>query len=419
MGIEAISFNRISNYYADRGVSPPAKKSENIANLEARNVAYHVSNGLNLNMTYMQADMIDLTPQDPLNVGTAESYKLKINQGEVKLSDVDISVAMNQAFAGDPDSPIKKMRVVFMPQNRMMVEGTLQKAFLKIPFQIQGKIDGAGDNFLNLVADKIKVWNISVKSAMDLLGLNLGTFIKLSDPSGKFFVSGNNIFFSPTKFCDAPTIIGNVNGAKTGAGTLAIVFGQSRNAGPRSATLPTPPPPRSPNNYLNLKGGNIEFEGTLLKDGDVSLLDKTPDTPLDFLNAKERVELVHKGEVTIQEKTLKEMVLGGGTGLNSPNMTVQPGKSVISGKFWIFPLKFSLVFGKTPDGQLTVTPKEGKLLGFIPLPSSLLRNQIQKTMPGSQTYGDSVILDLMQMNNIGLGPLKEVTNAPNGLVLKI
>ena len=418
MAIEAVSFNRISGYYATRGLTPPVKKQENIASLDARNVAYHVPNGLNLNMNYMQADMIDLTPHDPLDVGKAESYKLKINKGEVSLSDVDISVAMSQAFADDPDSPIKKMRILFMPQNRMIIEGTMQKSFLKIPFQIQGKIDGAGDNFLNLVTDKIKVWNIPVKSAMDLLGLKLGTFIKLSDPGGKFFISGNNVFFSPTKFTDAPAIIGNVNGARTDAGHLAIVFGESRDKGPRPATLPTPPPP-SPMNYLNLKGGNVEFEGTLIKDPDVTLLDKTPNTPLDFLNAKERIELVNKGEVTIPEKTLKDMVIGGDIGLNSPNMTVQPGKSVVTGKLWIFPLKFSLVFGKTPDGQLTVTPKDGKVLGFIPIPSSMLRSNIQKTMPGSQTYGDSVILDLMKMNNIGLGPLKEVVNAPNGLVLKI
>ena len=408
IGVIKLEIGSVNNNNYNNNIQP-SKPLENRTSMDAQNLDLHLPNGFNLNVPYMQADFIDLTPKDPMDITSIDSYKVKLDKGAVNFSDVDVSVMVNQSMKeSSPNSPVQDLRFVFKQDNKVSVEGKIKKSFLNIPLKVEGKIESAGDKYAIFTPEQIKIWNIPLKGVMDLFGIKVSTFASgLSDSQGRFFCSGNTFFLNPAKF--VPTAVSSkMSSISTfGGGRISVAFGDQ----------PTSVNPKG--NYVHINGGNLTFNGALMKNADVDLKDTTPNTPLDLMNEKERMPMINKGDVVVSKAMLTNMIVGGNTGLKDGKVSLDTGVPVVSGKMGILPIKFNLVFGKTEDGKLAVTPEKGKILGFIPIPSGILADKIQKSSEGSVVQDKSVVLDLMKSSNMGLAPLKEVQNTTEGVVLRM
>jgi hypothetical protein len=70
--------------------------------------------------------------------------------------------------------------------------------------------------------------------------------------------------------------------------------------------------------------------------------------------------------------------------------------------------------GATDDGRLQLTPSRTKVLGFIPVPGGLVRNQLNKALKG-EVVGKGIALG--NLGGIDLGHLQNVKHQNDYIVL--
>ena len=148
--------------------------------------------------------------------------------------------------------------------------------------------------------------------------------------------------------------------------------------------------------------------------------DKTPDTPLEMEKTGETILNLQKGFVGVSDPKFADIIqgkLGSGSSLKNATTQLNANAAELKGNMWgAIPLKLDLAFDKTDEGKLMFTPKNAKALGFIPLPDSLIRKQVQNMVDGGVPYGNGVALD--NLGDTHLGNLKQVQHQRGYLVLE-
>lgn len=419
MQVNAINFNIVSsNLGINRAKTRFYNKQDennNTADIKARNIVYKIDNDkLNINIPYMTAQIIDKTPKDPLNMSDPANFKFRMYDAELQIGDIGLSSYMREQLQNDPKGKLSDLRIVCVSGNRLRFEGKMKIGFLNVPFKLDGSIKAVPGNLLKFTPDKINIYGISVKKFMDTFGLEIGNIAKISDSGGRFFSLGDSIYMVPNKFTSEPSLEGKVSDVKTEGGNLSIIYSQNSEGKMPSIFN------KDSSNYVKLVShNNLLFEGIRLKDADVILNDKTPNTPLDFTDSNERLQKVNSGEIGISQPVLEKMVvsqMGSNNPIKNLQVNLKPGHTEIKGKYWgIFPISVSMFFDKSPNGELMLTPKKAELLGFIPLPKSLIKKTLQESLNGT-VYGDGVTVP---MSDIELSPLKQVINRANELILRM
>jgi hypothetical protein len=389
----------------------------NQANLLGQNMALGVDESsikLKIGIPHIDAMLIDKTPQDPLNFKDMSSFKMNIQDGTLNLNAQELSAVVKKV-ASDQTNLLKDIRIDFAPGNRVNMDLKVKK-FLNFNVKIEGNVTANSvNNMVRVTPDKISVNKIPVKGILDFFHLQIGEIVKIGKPTGSFFTSGDSIYFSPTKLVDNPAIDGNITGVQTGIGSISIMLG-------KDGTTPYKPQPLyGSDNYLRLRGGNVDFSGFNLKEADVTLLDQTPQDPFDMDNDPSK-KVITAGQVSIPEAfiaTALKNKAGEGSNLKDMRFTMPDGIGKLKANFWGFlPISLDLNFGNSSQGVLKVTPSKGKLLGFIPLPNSMLKDTLKKETEG-QIDGDGVTVDLDKLADLRTSPLKKVSTSAGQLILNM
>lgn len=355
---------------------------------------------LNINIPHIDADLYDKTPQDPLDFKDMKSLGMRINNGVLSLSANDLTSTVKTLIAKETDM-IKDFNINFTPGERVQADIKVKK-FLTFNVKIEGKVSAQPtNNMVRLTPDKISLGKIPVKGLLDFFGLEIGEIVKIGKPNGSFFTSGDSIYFGPTQLVTNPTLDAHVTDVRTGMGSLSIMLGDSAKYQPKVL--------HGADNYLRLRGGNVNFNGFNLQDADVSLLDGTPNDPFDIDNDPSK-KVISSGRVAIPEEfiaTALKNKAGDGSSLKNMKFTMPNGVGKLKASMWGFlPISLDLNFSRSTDGkQLKVTPDKGKLLGFIPLPDSMLRSTLAKETEG-QPDGNGVTVNLDKLADL---------QTPNGL----
>ncbi|GIW22375.1 MAG: hypothetical protein KatS3mg068_1382 [Candidatus Sericytochromatia bacterium] len=395
-----ISFNVFSNlgYTSNNPYQEPINKSQ----LDAQNSILRISDekfNLNINLPHLQADLIDRTPNDPLNFKDVASFDMNIKNGILSLKDAELSSLVKNLLKKETDL-IKDINFNFQPGNNAEVNLQVKKV-LKFNIKINGKLSAQPvNNMVRFTPNKISVNKIPIQGLLKLFKLEIGELVKVGNPNGSFFTSGDSIYFGPTKFVENPKINGEIHDVRTGLGTISILLGKD------SANYQNTPLYGS-NNYLRLRGGNVDFNGFNLQDADVALLDGTPNDPFDIENDPSQ-KVISKGRVAIPEEfiaTALKQKAGSGS-LKNMQFTMPNGVGKLKASMWGFlPISLNLHFSKSSTGELKVTPAKGRVLGFIPLPNSLLRDTLKKETEG-KIDGNGVTVDLGKLADL---------QTPNGI----
>lgn len=385
---------------------------QNMTAVKAQNLLFKVEqDGLSMGVKvpYFSADIYDKTPQDPLKFEEFTSLNLKVKNALIQANDVELSNTIKTVVQKKTDI-VDDIDITFKPNNFVNADLKIKK-LLSFKVKIEGQLDtNPINNIMSYTPTKINVAGIPIKGMLDVLGLEIGEIVKIGNPSGSYFTSGKSIYFKPTELIDSPKIEGHVTGVQTTFGKISLMVGNSDVV---SAPL------HGSNNYVNIKGGNVDFKGFNLQDADVTLTDKTPEDDFDLINDPSK-KIITEGQVGIPEEFIHTALRNKQkptSTLKDRNFSMPDGVGKLSGKMWGFlPVKLDMKFMPSNEGGLKVEPSKGYALGFVPLPNSILKKALKEETEGT-IEGKGVVIDLDNLADVKTSPLKDVRNEDGKLVL--
>lgn len=386
------------------GSAPPAGPTR----LQGRNLIFGAGDNLKLSLPQLDADLIDLTPADPLNLDDRTGYKMRIRGGEVMMTDGQITNLLRGELGSS--KTVKDLQVRFLANNQLAITGKLKG------FKFSANADIRIDELkrIAIVPTKVKLAGISVLPIAKTLGLNFEKLAHLKDDQGRYGLTNNNFWIDPTRLSQTPAIEGKVNMVRTEQGFLSIYMGDVSPS--RPLWLPYD------GNYATITGGRIINGGQTVDNPTILLRDKTPYDPFNMDDENGRTTTVIHGNVTIPDPKLRSMLdgavgSGGDFKLNKVEMT--PEGALVKGEFKGFlPVKIYIRFSKSEDGSLKIEPHDGKV-SFIPLPDSWLRSLIGGMLKGAKKEGNGFVLGADMLGSTQLGKLIAVHNEPGALKLDL
>lgn len=428
-------------YNAAATVSPPAYSQDafvptgyvsgdlykNVVYGEAKNMGLRfLDKNLNLRGSYLEAAMIDKTLENPMDIEEID-FNLKVKAAQVGVSDVDASITVEhildkQAAATGKASPVKDLRVVFDPNNQIRVEGKVKALGMTLPFQAKGtvNVDTAGQ--IRYDFGNAKVAGMPVNGLMKTFGLSLDKLLKMHNPNDGYYTEGNSLYLNigqaVSQIDGAPGLDARVRGVRTTpSGQLQFLIGDTPQDAQRAVARSNEAGPA----YLKGEGGHAYIDGFFLKNGKLSIYDRTPDSPLN-LNAKgglERNIQLHSGQVGVTESRFAEVIqdeIGDSKDLTNVNTELKGNFAQVSGKLWgAIPLSINMTFSATGDGRLMFTPSGAKALGFVPLPSGLVGSKLQGLVKGGTPIGNGVALG--KIDGIDLGFVSRVVHEDGYIIV--
>lgn len=404
-------------------VSQPA--GQNILYGEGKNIGLRlIDKSLGLKSSYIEAAFIDKTPHNPMDIEEVD-FNLHVKAGEVAVTDVDATLTIETILRRkqtDPSKPlpVQDLRVAFNYNNRIDVEGKVKALGMSLPFKVSGTVaaDTAGQIRYDL--GKAKVAGIPVNGLMKTFGLSLEKLLKLNNPADGYYAQGNSLMVdigrTVSQMDGAPGLQAQVRGVRTHLGQLQILVGDTPEDAQRALEQKQTPGP----NYIKAQGDHAYIDGFFLKDGQISIYDRTPGSPLNInYKGEERSIVLHNGYVGITAARFQELIqeeMGNSDDLSNVKTSLQANNAKVSGKLMGFiPLSLNMEFKPTDDGRLMFEPSGAKAFGFVPLPNGLLRSKLQTVVKGGEPYGKGVALG--QISGIDLGKVKAVDHQKDYIVL--
>ena len=396
-----------------KNVAAPRNPTNNNT-VDAQNLALNINQDdiqIKAKIKHAEADIFSKDANTPIGLDNLKGVKIDARNATITLAGKELSSTVN-ALAKKESPMIKNIAFDFLPDNKAFADIKLKK-FINFNVKIKGELNANPiNNMVRFTPTDINVNGIPVKKVMDFLGLKIGEMVNIGKPTGSFFTSDDSIYFSPTKLVKNLDLDGHITNLTTDAGSISVFLGEDGIA-------PYQPKPHDgANNYVHIQTTNMNFAGFNLKDTDLALVDGTPNDPFDLLNDPSK-KVIKKGQLTIPESfidtALKKKTEGGS--MKNMRFTMPDGNGKLKASMWGFlPISLDLNFGNSQNGDLKVTPDNGKLFGFIPLPNSILRKTLVKETEGSVEV-QGVIVDLGKLADLETAPFKSVTHENGKLIL--
>jgi hypothetical protein len=249
-----------------------------------RNVALHVAEGVVLEVRSLDGEFISHSRVDPPIFDDPKSYTLRLRKADLGMDGASLTNLLKQALASHP-SPLRDVRVT-IADGELHADGTLQKG-VPVPFSMTATVSAAPDGSMRLHATKLKAVGVPVKGLLDLLGLDMGTLMKMPPGSG-MRADGDDLLMDTAAMLPPPQTEGRLQRVVVAGNRLSMQMTGAGAPPPRPATLPLP----SARNYLYFFGGTIRFGKLTMSDADMQLIDADPSTPFDFFPAHYDDQLV-------------------------------------------------------------------------------------------------------------------------------
>ncbi len=263
---------------------------------EMRNVDYHASAAVLLNIRRLRGEMHSKRPGRAPVFEDKESFYLKIRSAEIAMSAESLAGLLNKHVFAYPDSPLERLQITIEP-DRIIQKGILRKV-VKIPFSIVGAMSLTPEGELRVHPTSIRVAGVGVRGLMKTLGLRMDKILKL-DPDRGVRVVDNDLLLSPNRMLPPPEIRGKATGVRLEQGRMVLLF-DSR--GERSA--PLSPPNRSAPNYMYYEGGVLAFGKLTMTGTELQIVDADPRDPFDFFLDHYNEQLVAAYDQNLPDKGL-------------------------------------------------------------------------------------------------------------------
>ena len=405
--------------------------SDSLTYGQAKNIGIRVlGRQLKLESSYIEAAFEDKTPHNPIDIEEAD-FNLHVKAGEFSVTDVSATLTVDEILRRQERKsgkklPVSDLRVAFDPNNKIRVEGKFKALGFNLPFAVSGDIavDTVGN--LRYTLGEAKVAGLRVDGVMNAVGLSVDKLLKFNSPmQDGFYTEGNtmvvNLNHTLSTIDGSPGLNAHIRGVRTHLGKLELLAGET----PEDAQRVIQEKNTAGLSYLKASGGHAYVDGFFVKQGAVTVYDRTPDTPL-LLNRwttdqmpepEKRIE-VHQGYLGITAPRFQELILdevGQTDDLTEIETELRKNTARVSGKlFGSIPLSLNMTFSPTGDGRLKFTPNKAKVFGFVPVPGGLVRGQLGKVIKTGEPHGKGIAI---QMGGIDLGFVSKVVHQKDYIVL--
>lgn len=160
----------------------------------------------------------------------APKLRIRIKQAQIDVAEEDLNAQVNAILSVSEEKRIADVKLSVVANNTIKSEGYfLQKVPLtskplRVPFSVEGNLKIQPKNVIEFEVSKIKVAGISVKSFMDVLGIELANVTKFKDSIGRIELKGNSFLFIVEKFSNDAIIDGQIKAIQTTEKTVTVVF---------------------------------------------------------------------------------------------------------------------------------------------------------------------------------------------------
>jgi hypothetical protein len=250
--------------------SPANVKHEGTVQTEMRNVTFHFSDTVAVEIKSLNGELIPLGTHEFPIFDDKDSFNLRISTAEIAIDSSNLANVLNSYVFARPHSPLTELSII-IEKGRLKVKGKLHNKG-NIPFETEGILIPTADGKLRLHSEKIKAMHVPVKGLMDLFGIDLGALIKEGKVPG-VQAQEDDLILDLEQILPPPHIEGEVVSVRMEGEQIIQVFG-SPDAKPVKNI-------RS-GNYMAFKNNRLRFGKLLMNDADLILIDMDPNDPLDF-----------------------------------------------------------------------------------------------------------------------------------------
>jgi hypothetical protein len=250
--------------------TPGNEKQEGTVQTQMRNVRYHFSDNVAVEIKYLNGELVPLGKNEFPIFDDKDSFNLRISTAEIAIDSSNLANVLNSYVFARPQSPLTDLSIT-VEKGRLKVKGKLHDKG-DIPFETEGILIPTADGKLRLHSEKIKAVHVPVKGLMGLFGIDLGGLIKEGKVPG-VRAEEDDLILDLEQILPPPHIEGKVISVRMDGENIIQVFGGSAAKPAKNV--------RS-GNYMAYKNNRIRFNKLLMSDADLILIDMDPDDPLDF-----------------------------------------------------------------------------------------------------------------------------------------
>ena len=250
--------------------SPASDKSEGAVQTQMRNVAYHFSDAVMVEIRSLNGELVPLGKNEFPIFDDRDSFDLRINTGEIAIDSLSLANVLNSYVFARANSPLTQLSIG-LENRHLKLKGKLHDK-RDIPFEAQGTLTSTADGKLRLHVEQIKALHVPVKGLMGLFGIDLSALIKEGKVTG-VRAEEDDLIFDLEQILPPPHIEGKVVSVRMEGDKIIQVFGGSDAKSLKNIRG---------GNYMAYKNNRLRFNKLIMSDADLILIDMDPQDPLDF-----------------------------------------------------------------------------------------------------------------------------------------
>ncbi|MGA3200625.1 MAG: hypothetical protein ABSD89_14660 [Halobacteriota archaeon] len=250
--------------------TPNNDKQEGTVQTEMRNVTYHFSDTVAVEIKSLNGELVPLGKNEFPIFDDKGSFNLRISTGEIAIDSSNLANVLNSYVFARPHSPLTELSII-VEKGHLKVKGKLHDKG-DIPFETEGILIPTADGKLRLHNEKIKAMHVQVKGLMDLFGVDLGELMKEGKVPG-VRAEEDDLIIDLEQILPPPHIEGKVVSVRIEGDKIIQVFGGSDVKPVKNIRA---------GNYMAYKNNRLRFGKLVMNDADLILIDMDPKDPLDF-----------------------------------------------------------------------------------------------------------------------------------------
>lgn len=388
---------------------------------------------LSANVPHLDATLVDRTPGDPLTPLAWGSYDLHIRSGAVQLLDSQATTLLQQA-GGEllARHQLRDARVRFLPDGRIRVAATAQRAGLPLPVALDFRVARRDSNTVALVP----AFSWLTRLGLGAMGLDLMRELSKAVPGSKLEPGGGLAL-------DVRTL------SRLHADMQAIAVRDGRlevSLGPGTTPSRPPGPREGATNWVAIETrGDVSGPQGILRNGRTfSRVEGGPTAPILLNDLPKWVNMRRDaGEAVLDQAALASLIAERVPAFKLQRSRFAGDTLEVAGRYQLSMAAlaglFGLAFGGReglargiaagrsapdlgvpvsarlrleahPDGRLRLTPSGDEVL------TNTIRAELA-ALPGARQDGQGVLLDVSRVAEVDLGPLRRVRAERGQLVL--